>query len=72
MVFIHKISVRPGARRQGVGRALLDAVRSHGEALGIELLARDTWAFNTQALPFFKADGLVPYRINLWNQRDAD
>ena len=71
MVFIHQISVRPGTRRQGSGRVLLDAVKSHGEALGTELLALDTWVFNRQALAFSEAYGFVPHRINLWNRKDG-
>jgi ribosomal protein S18 acetylase RimI-like enzyme len=68
MIYVHEISVRPTARRQGVGRALLDAVGARGKSEGISLLALDTWAFNEQALAFFQSCGLVPYNTRLWNR----
>jgi ribosomal protein S18 acetylase RimI-like enzyme len=68
MVYVHQISVRPAVRRRGVGRALMDAVKAHGEAAGISLMALDAWSFNDQALAFFRDYGLVPYNIRLWNK----
>ena len=70
MVYVHQISVRPAVRRRGVGRALMDAIKAHGQARGISLLALDAWTFNAQALAFFRAYGLVPYNIRLWNKTD--
>jgi ribosomal protein S18 acetylase RimI-like enzyme len=70
MIHVHQISVRPNFRRRGVGRALLDAVKAHGEANGIALLALDAWAFNETALAFFRSYGLVDYNIRLWNKKD--
>ena len=70
LVYVHQLSVRPGARRMGVGRKLLDAVKADGNANGIDLLALDIWAFNDQALAFFQSYGLVPYNIKLWNKSD--
>ena len=71
MVHVHQISVRPGFQRRGIGRALLDAVKAHGEANGISLLTLDTWAFNEKALAFFRSYGLVDYNVRLWNKTDA-
>jgi ribosomal protein S18 acetylase RimI-like enzyme len=70
MIYVHQISVRPNFRRRGVGRALLDAVKAHGEANGISLLTLDAWAFNANALAFFRAYGLVDYNVRLWNRID--
>jgi ribosomal protein S18 acetylase RimI-like enzyme len=70
MIYVHQISVRPEFRRRGVGRALLDAVKAHGEANGVSLLALDAWAFNEAALAFFRSYGLVDYNVRLWNKRD--
>lgn len=70
MIYVHQISVRPDFRRRGVGRALLDAVKAHGDASGISLLALDTWAFNEKALAFFRGYGLVDYNVRLWNKSD--
>jgi len=69
-IYVHEISVRETARRHGIGRALLDAVKAHGEALGITTLALDTWAFNAGALAFFQRYGLVPYNVRMWNRRN--
>ena len=67
-VYIHEISVRPGARRKGVGRSLLDAAKAHGRLLGIPMVALDTWSFNEGALHFFQKNGLVPFNVRLWTQ----
>jgi len=68
MIYIHEISVRPSARRKGVGRSLLDAAKAHGQSLGIPMVAVDTWLFNEDALLFFKKNGLVPCNVRLWNK----
>ena len=70
MMFIHEISVSANARRSGVGRALIMAVRDYGRSVGIELLALETWQFNTGAQAFFKSCGLTPARTMLWTRPD--
>ena len=70
LVFVHQISVRPAVRRQGVGRALLDAVKVRGEAEGISLMSLDAWSFNERALVFFGSYGLVLYIVRLWSRTD--
>lgn len=70
VMYVHHITVRPHLRQHGVGRALLDAVKHHGEGLGITLMALDAWAFNEKALRFFQRYGLVPYNVRLWNRTD--
>jgi len=39
LVYLHHICVRPSYRRQGVGRALMDAVRSAASERGITVFA---------------------------------
>jgi ribosomal protein S18 acetylase RimI-like enzyme len=68
LIYIHEISVRAGARRKGIGRALLDAAKTHGHSLGISLLALDIWSFNEGALRFFQKNGLAPFNVRLWNR----
>jgi ribosomal protein S18 acetylase RimI-like enzyme len=70
LVYVHHISVTPGARRKGVGRSLLDAAKAHGRSVGISLVALDTWSFNEDALLFFRDSGFVPFNIRLWNRVD--
>jgi GNAT superfamily N-acetyltransferase len=68
LIYIHQISVRPTARRNGAGTLLLNAAKTHGLSLGISLVALDTWSFNESALRFFHQNGLVPYNVRLWNK----
>jgi ribosomal protein S18 acetylase RimI-like enzyme len=68
MIYVHELSVREAFRRRGVASALMDAAKAHGETLGITRLALDTWSFNEGALAFFKAYGLTPYNVKLWNK----
>ncbi len=41
LVYLHHISVRPAYRKRGVGRALMDAVRSAADERDIAVLALD-------------------------------
>jgi GNAT superfamily N-acetyltransferase len=66
MVFIDQIGVRDAYRRRGVGRALVDAVRSAARDVGISRVALDVWAFNASGQAFFQACGFEPYRHHLW------
>jgi ribosomal protein S18 acetylase RimI-like enzyme len=70
LIYIHEISVRPDARRKGVGRLLLDAAKTHGRSLGIPMVALDTWSFNERALRFFEKNGLVPFNVRLWHKEE--
>jgi ribosomal protein S18 acetylase RimI-like enzyme len=68
VVHVHHISVRPQYRRKGVGDALLAAMRSAGNALGIGLLTLDVWTFNDGARAFFRRQGFTSYIERLWNR----
>jgi ribosomal protein S18 acetylase RimI-like enzyme len=68
MIYVHHISVRPDARRRGVGSALLNAAKGRGKTLGITLLALDVWTFNDDARAFFRRYGLVSYNEKMWTQ----
>src|SRR5262249_28204824 len=68
MVYLHHISVRPTHRRQGVGSALLAAVRSAAAELGITLLGADIWSFNDSARAFFRRHGFTAFNERLWNR----
>jgi ribosomal protein S18 acetylase RimI-like enzyme len=60
--YIHHISVSASVRRQGVGRALVEAVRSRLTHAGISEVGVDYWAFNTRASQFFASLGFEPQR----------
>jgi GNAT superfamily N-acetyltransferase len=68
MVYLHHLSVRATHRRQGLGGALLGAVRSAAKEIGVELLALDVWSFNEDARAFFRRHGFTPYIEKFWNR----
>ena len=61
-LFIHWIGVQADWRRQGVGRALIDAIRNAAERHGLGALLLDVWAFNADACAFYEAMGFHPQR----------
>jgi GNAT superfamily N-acetyltransferase len=68
MVYIHHISVRPAYRGQGIGSALVEAVRAAAAEVGIALLATDTLFFNARAQAFFRRHGFTPFTERLWTR----
>jgi ribosomal protein S18 acetylase RimI-like enzyme len=68
LVYLHHISVRPSYRKQGLGRALVNVVRSAAGEREITVLAVDVWTFNEGARSFFRRQGFTPYNERLWNR----
>ncbi len=68
MVYLHHISVRPAHRRQRVGSALIEAVRSAAAEIGITLMGADIWSFNDAARAFFHHHGFTAFNERLWNR----
>jgi len=68
MVYLHHISVRPAQRRRGVGSALIAAVRSAADEIGITLLGADIWSFNDVGRAFFRRHGFTTFNERLWNR----
>lgn len=64
-VYVHQIGVVASARRQGVGRQLLERVQTDAGELGVNQVGLDTWSFNESAIAFFRRNGLEPYRLQL-------
>lgn len=62
-LLVDHIAVAPEARRQGHGRALLDAARSLARALQVDEILLDTWEGNADAHAFFRAAGFSPRRM---------
>jgi ribosomal-protein-alanine N-acetyltransferase len=67
-VHLHHLSVRPAWRRQGIGEALVDAVRQAAGQRGIALLTLSVWSFNETARAFFRQQGFAPYMERMWNR----
>ena len=66
MIYIHHISVRPMHRRQGVGRALLEAVQAAASERDIRMISLDVWTFNDAARAFFSRSGFTARSERLW------
>jgi ribosomal protein S18 acetylase RimI-like enzyme len=62
-LMIDHIAVAPEARRQGQGRALLQAARDLGRDLNVDEIMLDTWDANHDAQTFFRAAGFSPRRM---------
>jgi GNAT superfamily N-acetyltransferase len=62
-LMVDHIAVAPEARRQGQGRALLQAARELARDLQADEIMLDTWDANTDAHAFFRANGFQPRRI---------
>lgn len=62
-LLIDHIAVVPEARRQGLGRALLEAARGLGRKLQVDEVLLDTWEANTEAHAFFRSEGFHPRRM---------
>jgi len=60
---IDHVAVAPEARRQGHGRALLQAARDLARDLKVDEILLDTWEANTDAHAFFRAAGFSPRRM---------
>lgn len=62
-LMIDHIAVAPEARRQGQGRALLQAARALARDLKADEILLDTWEANHDAHAFFRAAGFTPRRM---------
>lgn len=62
-LMVDHIAVTPEARRQGQGRALLQAARQLARDLQADEILLDTWEANTDAHAFFRANGFEPRRM---------
>jgi ribosomal protein S18 acetylase RimI-like enzyme len=65
-LYLDQISVEPNSRRQGVGRALLNAALGCARAAGIDEIEVETWSFNAVAQVFFKSYGFAPKTEQFW------
>jgi ribosomal protein S18 acetylase RimI-like enzyme len=62
-LMVDHIAVAPEARRQGQGRALLQAARDLARNLQADEIMLDTWEANHDAHAFFRANGFEPRRM---------
>ncbi len=62
-LMIDHVGVAPAARRQGVGRALIEAARDLAREWAVDEVMLDTWEANHAAHAFFRALGFSPRRM---------
>ena len=69
---VHWMGVLAQWRRQGVGRALIDAMRAEAATRGLSAVTLDVWEFNTEARAFYEKVGFRPQRHILSMELDED
>ncbi len=62
---IENICVDEPFRRQGIGRAMIDAVRTECKNRDIQQLSLGVFCANTNAIPFYEACGFTPLSIKM-------
>ncbi len=67
-LLVHQLAVAEGARRGGVGRALMAAIEAHAVASGVGSIELDVRAANAEALAFYAALGYRTEQLHLCRQ----
>src|SRR5512138_609633 len=65
-MLIDQISVRPDARGQGVGAALMHAAETLARELSVQRIHLDSWDFNLDAHAFFEHMGFQKFNFRFW------
>jgi ribosomal protein S18 acetylase RimI-like enzyme len=60
-LYVHQLSVRPEARRLGVGTALMQQALASARAAGVMRVELDVWAFNEGARELYRRLGYEPW-----------
>ncbi|MBI2798650.1 GNAT family N-acetyltransferase [Candidatus Saccharibacteria bacterium] len=65
--------VRPVKRRQGVGKAMVEATKKHFRTLGIDSIETNVWGWNTKSRALHEARGAQIKNINyvIWLEPDT-
>jgi GNAT superfamily N-acetyltransferase len=65
---VDQISVRPAARRHGVGLALMQQAEMLAKKWDIQRIQLDSWDFNISAHTFFEHLGFQKFNFRFWRQ----
>ena len=66
ILLVDQISVRPDARRKGVGETLLKRVEILARQQKAERISLDSWDFNLDAHAFFERMGFQKFNFRFW------
>jgi ribosomal protein S18 acetylase RimI-like enzyme len=67
-LLIDQISVRPEARGQGLGAALIWQAEVFAKELGVQRIQLDSWDFNVNAHAFFERLGFQKFTFRFWRE----
>lgn len=67
---VEEICVDERFRRQGVGCALMQAVREEAKSMGCPRVVLDVWSFNEEAMRFYQSMGFHAYQTFLEKSTD--
>ena len=67
-LMIDQIGVRPEARGQGIGAALLRQAEEFAKELGVQRIQLDSWDFNTRAHAFFERMRFQKFNFRFWRR----
>lgn len=62
-MYIDDVCVDASFRRNGAGRKLMEATKAHGQAAGCHNVVLNVWAFNENAVEFYKSCGMKVQRM---------
>ncbi|MBN2044939.1 MAG: GNAT family N-acetyltransferase [Anaerolineales bacterium] len=68
MLYIDQIGVQPEFQGKGVGKALMAQAERQAAQEGLDMVALDSWGFNTQAHDFFHSQGYQEYNLRMWKK----
>lgn len=67
-LLVEHISVRPRARGQGIGSALMAQAQSLAKELGVRKIQLESWDFNIGAHAFFESLGYRQFTFRFWRE----
>jgi ribosomal protein S18 acetylase RimI-like enzyme len=63
-----QISVNASHRGKGVGHAFMEEAKALSKMLNVDYLALNVWAFNEQAIEFYKREGFENMALQMWQR----
>jgi ribosomal protein S18 acetylase RimI-like enzyme len=65
---IDQISVNVSHRGKGVGHAFMEEAKALCKRLNVDYLTLNVWAFNSQAIEFYKREGFENMALQMWQK----